>query len=158
MADLKLNISDLPLTTDLYAEDVFMLDQLGGDSYTKQVTYETLKNKINDAAGVAKAWIKFGGTGTTGSATVSASFNVASVTNLGVGDFQIDWESNTFSDNNYCVIATAQLSAAKNDSNSAVIAYPYEINTNNVKIEVDATNTAGSNVIVTSVSVVAYSN
>lgn len=48
MADIKLSIDDLPPATTVYNADVFVIDQLGGDGYTKKITYSNLKNTLDD--------------------------------------------------------------------------------------------------------------
>lgn len=49
--------------------------------------------------GSARAWVVFDGTG---SVSILRSFNVASVTDLGVGLYRINWASGTFGGDNYC--------------------------------------------------------
>ena len=56
--------------------------------------------------GIAKAWVNFNGTATSGSATIRASFNVSSVTSNGTGDFTINFTT-AMPDANYCLVGTA---------------------------------------------------
>ena len=49
MADIKLSIDDLPPATTVYSTDVFVIDQLGGDGYTKKLTYNNLKTTLSNA-------------------------------------------------------------------------------------------------------------
>lgn len=61
------------------------------------LTIDTLKASSgvlatqNGMTGIAKAWVNFNGTATSGSATVNASYNVSSVTVNGTGDFTITY-------------------------------------------------------------------
>ena len=67
------------------------------------VTFSKLSNRATEADNVqkrtAKAWVNFNGTGTV---AIRASFNVSSVTDLGVGKYRINF-TNSFSDGNYSV-------------------------------------------------------
>ena len=47
MADIKLSIDDLPPAMSVYGADVFVIDQLGGDGYTKKLTYSTFASVLN---------------------------------------------------------------------------------------------------------------
>lgn len=47
MADIKLSIDDLPPATTVYNTDVFVIDQLGGDGYTKKLAYSSFKNALS---------------------------------------------------------------------------------------------------------------
>lgn len=53
--------------------------------------------------GTAKAWVNFNGTGTV---AIRASFNVSSITDIGVGRYQINF-TNSFADTNYVVVLGA---------------------------------------------------
>lgn len=55
MADIKLSIDDLPPATTVYNADVFVIDQLGSDGYTKKLTYQTLKTTLGNDAFVLRA-------------------------------------------------------------------------------------------------------
>lgn len=55
MADIKLSIDDLPPATTVYNADVFVIDQLGSDGYTKKLTYQTLKTTLGSDAFVLRA-------------------------------------------------------------------------------------------------------
>lgn len=48
MADIKLSIDDLPPAAIVYNADVFVIDQLGGDGYTKKITYGNLKSVLGN--------------------------------------------------------------------------------------------------------------
>ena len=67
------------------------------------VTFSKLSNSATEADNAqkrtAKAWVNFNGTGTV---AIRASFNVSSVTDLGVGKYRINF-TNSFSDGNYSV-------------------------------------------------------
>ena len=63
--------------------------------------------------GLATAWINFNGKGTwtngvATSANTRSSYNVASVTRNGTGDFTITWTGSVFTDGNYVVTVTGQ--------------------------------------------------
>jgi len=60
---------------------------------------------VTNSPGVAKAWVKF-----TMAAVSTVSFNVASVTDAGLGDFIINWEPD-FSSANYVVEGTPMVTA-----------------------------------------------
>lgn len=48
MPDIKLSIDDLPPATTVYNADVFVIDQLGSDGYTKKLTYQTFKTVLDN--------------------------------------------------------------------------------------------------------------
>lgn len=54
--------------------------------------------------GAAKAWVNFNGTGTV---AIGASFNVSSITDLGVGTYQVNFTS-AMTDVNYVVAGAAE--------------------------------------------------
>lgn len=54
------------------------------------------------AIGVSKSWVKFNGT----AATVTASFNVSSITKVGTGDYRVNF-TNAFANTNYSVSGMA---------------------------------------------------
>jgi hypothetical protein len=51
----------------------------------------------------AKAWVNFNGTGTV---AIRASYNVSSITDLGTGQYQVNF-TNAFADANYAPLGTA---------------------------------------------------
>lgn len=68
--------------------------------------------QFNDGNGtqtgtLCRAWVNFNATGSSGSATINASFNTSSVTVNALGDFTINF-TNAFSDTNYCMIQGIQ--------------------------------------------------
>ena len=69
----------------------------------ESVTFGKLSNSATEADNVqkrtAKVWVNFNGTGTV---AIRASFNVSSITDLGVGKYRINF-TNSFSDCNYSV-------------------------------------------------------
>lgn len=87
----------------------------------------TLKvNAIQNTSGVeqylAKAWVRFNGTGTV---AINGSGNVSSITDGGVGTFQINFTS-AFADTNYAVVSntngyTTNLTNAAATGNCSVI-------------------------------------
>lgn len=62
------------------------------------------------AAGTAKAWVNFNGTGTV---TIRASFNVSSITDNGVGIYTVNF-TNALADTNYSVCASYTDEVANN--------------------------------------------
>ena len=55
------------------------------------------------AAGIAKAWVNFNGTGTV---AIRASYNVSSITDNGMGDYTVNFTT-ALADANYCISGTA---------------------------------------------------
>lgn len=68
--------------------------------------------------GSARAWVIFDGTGTV---AISKSFNVASVTDLGTGQYRINWASGTFGGSNYCWVGSSR---QINDIDAASVVSP----------------------------------
>tara|TARA_R100000951_G_scaffold85350_1_gene73021 strand:+ start:670 stop:1047 length:378 start_codon:yes stop_codon:yes gene_type:complete len=64
------------------------------------------------ASGTAKAWVNFNGTGTV---AIRASYNVASLTDNGTGDYTITFTA-AMSDANYICTGTSGLSNTANQS------------------------------------------
>lgn len=62
-------------------------------------------------ASIAEAYVVFSGRvpATTGTLTLSSSYNVISATKTGVGRYTITFPSTAFSSANYCVVGTANL-------------------------------------------------
>jgi hypothetical protein len=58
----------------------------------------------NGMNGIAKAWVTF--SGLTSPGTISASYNVSSVTKNGTGDYTINF-SNAFANANYAIVCTS---------------------------------------------------
>ena len=69
--------------------------------------------------GIAKVWINFNGTGTI---AIRDSFNVASITDNGTGDYTVTY-SNAMADTNYAVVLTAT-DVTTGGSNSRIVASP----------------------------------
>lgn len=73
----------------------------------------TLKvNTLQNTSGVevytAKAWVNFNGTGTV---AIRASGNVSSITDLGTGNYRVNFTT-AFSDVNYSLVATSTYDAS----------------------------------------------
>ena len=47
MPDIKITFEDLPPAITIYDADIFAMDQLGGDGYTKRVRFSTLKDSLS---------------------------------------------------------------------------------------------------------------
>lgn len=73
-------------------------DNLQNSAGTKTVPVSTVVD------GSAKAWVNFDGTGTV---AIRSSFNVSSISDLGVGYYTLNFASQ-FSDANYAIIGTAR--------------------------------------------------
>jgi len=58
--------------------------------------------------GVAKAWVRFNGTGVV---AIDDSYNVASITDNGVGDYTVNFTT-PFASANYCAVVNAFLSGS----------------------------------------------
>ena len=80
-----------------------------------QLTIDTLRASTgvlatqNGMTGIAKAWVQFGGT----TPTINGSFNVASITKNGTGDYTINFTT-AMPDINYAVAGGATVNAAIN--------------------------------------------
>jgi len=71
--------------------------------------------------GTAKAWVMFNGTtNTAGLCDVLASHNVNSVSDLGVGEYQLNFASGALPYADYCVTGMAQRSGTNDDVNLAI--------------------------------------
>tara|TARA_R110000868_G_scaffold40267_3_gene139155 strand:+ start:604 stop:1203 length:600 start_codon:yes stop_codon:yes gene_type:complete len=53
---------------------------------------KTYVDSLSSSSMVAKAWVNFSGTGSSGTANVNAGYNIASVTNLATGQFRINFQ------------------------------------------------------------------
>ena len=84
------------------------------------------------AANTAKMWINFNGTGTV---AIRDSFNVASITDNGTGDYTISF-TNAMPNNNYCVVASS-------GSTAGITLYNSSPQTGSVRI--DSVNYTGAN-------------
>lgn len=70
------------------------------------------------APSAAKAWVNFKGTGTV---TIRASYGVSSITDLGTGQYQVNW-STSFSSANYCVTYSGALGTTIGTSSTSMTA------------------------------------
>jgi hypothetical protein len=64
-----------------------------------------VENAIN---GSAKAWVNFAGTGTV---TIRAAYNVSSITDIGTGDYRVNFSA-SFADVSYSVFVTGTLQSS----------------------------------------------
>lgn len=101
-----------------------------------------------DYADVAKAWINFTGTGTI---TINDSYNVASITDNGTGNYTITW-STAFANGSYAVVVSPKQSAA-NVGTTCAVEYETAIASGSVKIEC---NDSGSLTDPPIISVIAF--
>lgn len=89
--------------TNIAAAAIATQAEMEAETASKLVTASLLKNH----PGVAKAWVKFNGTGTP---AISSSNNVTSITDNGVGDYTINFTT-PFSSVNYTMAPTANFTA-----------------------------------------------
>jgi len=82
-----------PVATSFDSGDIMSIVQ-GGDN--KQLDYDIL------AVQLAKAWVNFDGTGTI---AINDDFNVSSLTDNGVGDYDVNL-TNNMNDANYIILGT----------------------------------------------------
>jgi hypothetical protein len=86
----------------------------------------TIQNQPGTGApnidGLAKAWVNFNGTGTV---AIRASFNVTSITDVGVGNYTVNFTT-ALSDTNYCVTSS---STAQTGSNLSSVSPNYVAST-----------------------------
>jgi len=125
----------------------------------------TLKvNNIKDASGgtsnlsidgAAKAWVNFNGTGTV---AIRSSFNVSSITDIGTGQYTINY-TNAFANINYSVVGTADgtyngsiVSIGHTDSDNE------GIQTSNTRMECRGGQNSGSNQDATFFCAIAFSS
>ena len=78
------------------------------------------------APAMAKAWVRFNGSGTVG---VMAGYNVSSVTDLGTGQYRVNYTTNLSSDNYSVVVSTSGASYSYNSR-------PNDLTTSNCAIDV----------------------
>jgi hypothetical protein len=75
------------------------------------ITNDDLAGSITDAklsGTTCKAWVNFNGTGTV---AIRASYNVSSITDIGAGDYVVNFTT-AFADSNYSVAGAASYSSA----------------------------------------------
>jgi hypothetical protein len=77
----------------------------------------TLQNLSGTEVYTCKAWVNFNGTGTV---AIRASGNVSSITDNGTGDYTLNFTT-SFSDSNYCCIASSSDPSAVNITNGVGI-------------------------------------
>jgi hypothetical protein len=124
-------ISNKSAITSLVSSDLFLVSTLGGGSYTslKKITFADLAAAVVPSAGsitypmlstsgtetdnvarrVAKAWINFNGTGVI---AIRDDFRCTTIADNGTGAYTVNWETGTFADANYCVVANGGVQAA----------------------------------------------
>jgi|TARA_B100000035_G_scaffold89058_1_gene74976 hypothetical protein len=87
----------------------------------------TFKNSSGTEIGqLCKAWVNFNGTGTV---AIRDSFNVGSITDHAVGEYQINFTSN-MANSNYCAVCAC----SGTNANNAVVLYPSS-NLSGVKLD-----------------------
>lgn len=71
------------------------------------VVFETDSSKMNNAKGVAKAWINFDASGVSSVPSVRDSYNIVQLEKIEVGKFRIVFASGTLKNNDYVAIGTS---------------------------------------------------
>lgn len=85
---------------DSASAEVASIDSNGNASFAGNVT---VTGSFTPASGAIKAWVNFDGTtNIAGNCTIRASYNVSSVTDLGIGNYRVNF-TNPISDTNYFV-------------------------------------------------------
>jgi len=129
---------------------------LTGGTVTGNLTASVLSAGTFYGPQVAKAWVRFNGRGTTGTAGISASFNVSSVAVEGQGMFRINW-AQSFDTVNYVVVGNAGDALYSGEPPNVGIfvgVNPSKVSTDHVIVETEYEN--GSNRPVESVHIVAF--
>lgn len=86
--------------------------EVASETASKIVTANLLKHH----PGVAKAWVKFNGTGTP---AIDDSYNVSSITDNGVGDYTVNF-TNAMANSNYCMTGSGRFDGGAGTSNIIV--------------------------------------
>jgi len=102
------NDFDLADVTDSIRNDVEITGL--GSIWTivpQAITYNKLSNTTTPLSGnvrsrIARAWLNYDGVNN----IIRSSFNISSVTDLGIGYYRVNYLPNTFIDNKYCLVAT----------------------------------------------------
>jgi hypothetical protein len=99
---------------------------------------------FQDSAGteigtLCRAWVNFDGTGTV---AIRAAFNVSSITDWGIGRYQLNF-TNALASNSYMTLATSGTSV---DDSAALTLWERTSNKNTIRVEVNSTySTATAN-------------
>jgi hypothetical protein len=122
-------ISGKSAITSLASSDLFLVSQAGTSAVLKKITFSNLAAAISPGAGsitypmlstsvtetdnvarrVAKAWINFNGTGVI---AIRDDFRCTTIADNGTGAYTVNWETGTFPDADYCVVANGGVQAA----------------------------------------------
>jgi len=98
-----INVGGLP-------DGVITTDELASNAVT------TPKLGANEQSGLCKAWVNFNGTGTV---AIRASYNVSSITDVGVGEYRVNLTT-SMSDANYSAVLSMQPTVSNNGSDTFV--------------------------------------
>ena len=103
------------------------------------------------ASGTAKAWVNFNGTGTV---AIRSSFNVASITDNGTGDYTVNFTT-AMADTNYATVGVSSLNATGSGSGRSANCFnPRDLATSSVRLYiVDGTNGNSTDVAVSNVAI-----
>lgn len=105
-----------------------------------------------NGAQLAKAWVNFNGSGTV---TIRDSYNVSSITDIGVGEYAVNY-STALSNTNYSAVATAGRSTAI--ANPLAWLYIGGSQKSTTKLQVEAINTSNSYMDPEDYNVIIFSN
>tara|TARA_R110001599_G_scaffold280492_1_gene481722 strand:- start:190 stop:576 length:387 start_codon:yes stop_codon:yes gene_type:complete len=103
------------------------------------------------ASGTAKAWVNFNGSGTV---AIRGSFNVASITDNGTGDYTVNFTT-AMADTNYATVGVSSLNATGSGSGRSANCFnPRDLATSSVRLYiVDGTNGNSTDVAVSNVAI-----
>lgn len=106
----------------------------GGVCFGDGTCQTTAATAVNNSS-IAKAWVKFNGTGTP---AINASFNVASITDNGTGNYTVNWDTD-FASADYAVVASGNVNTGKIEVDShaagSVRILCYDISNNLVDLD-----------------------
>jgi len=100
---------------------------------------------------LCKAWVNFNGTGTV---AIRSSFNVASITDNGTGDYTVNFTT-AMADTNYATVGVSSLNATGSGSGRSANCFnPRDLATSSVRLYiVDGTNGNSTDVAVSNVAI-----
>jgi len=111
--------SNSPLTSELIPDGIIATSDIATNAVTSDKITSNAVTEAKLASGLytAKAWVNFNGTGTV---AIRASGNVSSITDIGVGRYQVNF-TNAFADTNYAaVFGAGETSGGGSDFNYGV--------------------------------------
>ena len=99
---LNFSESSTPINTDYVVG--FANSNKGGE---RRWSYDVIKSNIlsNVSKTTAKAWVNFNGLTSPG--TIRSSYNVSSITKIGVGKYTVNLAAGVLQNSNYCVVMSS---------------------------------------------------